>query len=94
MSINTVGAAGAREKQAQTTGPIVTQQYGVGIGGIGADYLPNAIGIRGRVSQQIEEAVKLSRRTDVLPELDALFNKHPEIARILDLLESANILWI
>ena len=49
-------------------------------------------GIRERVAQNLNRAQQDARRADALYELQHLFEKHPDVARILDLLETAQVL--
>jgi hypothetical protein len=49
-------------------------------------------GIRERVAQNLSRAQQEARRTDALHELQHLLEKHPDVARILDLLETAQVL--
>ena len=44
-------------------------------------------GIRERVGDQLRRAINDAQRGDRLAELNDLFNKHPDVARILDLME-------
>jgi 3-methyladenine DNA glycosylase/8-oxoguanine DNA glycosylase len=49
-------------------------------------------GIRECVAQNLSRAQQEARRTDALYELQHLFEKHPDVARILDLLETAQLI--
>ena len=49
--------------------------------------MPKRLTLRGRVSQRLDDAHRAARKADRLEELQMLLAKHPDVARILDLME-------
>lgn len=64
--------------------------YGAGNLGI----QPASPTLRDRVAQNLANAQREARRTDALYELQHLLEKNPDVARILELLEAAQVLRV
>ena len=74
---------------------IQAQSSILGCGQVGAGLSEAAQpGLRERVAMNLNRAQQEARRSDVLHELQYLLDKNPEVARILDLLEAAQILRV
>ena len=71
------------------------QSSGLGCGQVGSTLSqPAQPGLRERVAMNLNRAQQEARRAEVLHELQYLLDKNPDIARILDLLEVAQILRV
>jgi hypothetical protein len=77
-----------KQQQKQQEGARKQGSINMGMGGgIVGMQEPARAGLRDRVERQRYQAVQDARRADQLGELLDLIDKHPHIARILDLLE-------
>ncbi len=54
---------------------------------VGCDMEPKRACLRDRVRMDLNRAMREERRGRAMMELDSLLEKHPDIARILDLIE-------
>lgn len=85
----------AKEKQrmmeAESTKTACNAGFGAGFGAALGGYAsldePCRVGIRERVEHDLKRANREARKAEQLHELSVLFQRNPEVARILDLVE-------